>query len=91
MSLSSQVEDLENICTAYGKLFSIVREELQSRNFKEFDDSVFRAFLESFRILKINKAFSYCPFPYDCDYYERCTEKNCNADICDNGFPRTGC
>jgi hypothetical protein len=90
MSLSSGVKDLEDICTAYGKLFSIIRKELESRKFDEFDDSVFLPKIEIFKTLKINKAFSYCPFSYDCNHYERCTEKNCNADICDNGHARKG-
>jgi hypothetical protein len=90
MSLSSDVKDLEDICTAYGKIFSVLREELKSRNFEGFDDSVFLPKIKIFKTLKINKAFSYCPFPHDCNYYERCTEKNCNADICDNGHARRG-
>jgi hypothetical protein len=89
-SLSSQVKDLEDICTAYGKLFSIIRKEI-SRDFDGFNDSVFLSKIEIFKTLKINKMFSYCPFPEDCSYYEYCTERNCGADICDNGFPRKGC
>jgi hypothetical protein len=90
MSLSSDVKNLEDICTAYGKIFSILREELKSRNFDYFEDSIFLPKIEIFRSLKINKAFSYCPFPEDCHYYELCAEKNCNADLCDNGRPRKG-
>ena len=84
MTLSSDVKDLENICTAYGKLFSVIR----NRGIESFEDSIFLPKIEVFRTLKINKAFSYCPFPCDCNYYESCTEKNCNADICDNGHAR---
>jgi len=90
MSLSSEVKGLEDICTAYGKLFSIIRKELESRDFEGFDEKVFLPKIKAFQALKINKAFSYCPFPFDCNRYEYCTEKNCNADICDNGYVRKG-
>jgi len=90
MTLSAKVKDLEDVCAAYGFIFSVVRKELQSRNFEGFDESVFLPKIEIFKTLKINKAFSYCPFPEDCNYYEGCTEKNCNADICDNGHARKG-
>ena len=91
MSLSSQVKELEDILAAYGHLFSVIRTELKDRGFKEFDESVFLSRIDFFRTLKINKAFYHCPFPEDCKYYEKCIAANCNADICDNGFPRKGC
>jgi hypothetical protein len=90
MSLSSEVGDLEGVCAAYGKLFSIIRKELESRDFEGFDENVFLPKIRAFQILKINKAFSYCPFPFDCNHYKNCTEKNCNADFCDNGYARKG-
>jgi hypothetical protein len=90
MSLSSEVKNLEDICTAYGKLFFIIKKELQDRKFDEFDDSTFLSKIEIFRTLKINKMFAYCPFPEDCSYYEKCTERYCGADICDNGYARKG-
>jgi hypothetical protein len=90
MSLSSQVEDLENICIAYGKVFSIIRNELEFRDFEQINGLSFFPKIEYFKKLHINMALHYCPFPENCIHYERCTEKNCNADICDNGFPRKG-
>jgi len=90
MSLSSEVKDLEDICIAYGKLFSIIKKELESRDFEGFNEDIFSSKIEVFQILKINKAFSYCPFPFHCNHYKNCTEKNCNADICDNGYARKG-
>jgi len=89
--LSSQVKDLEDALAAYGHLFSVIRTELKDRGFKEFDELVFSSRIDFFRTLKINKAFCYCPFPEDCKYYEKCITINCNADVCDNGFPRRGC
>jgi hypothetical protein len=91
MSLSSDVKNLENICTAYGKVFFLIKQELESRGFNQFDKILFSTRMEYFKDLHLNMALCYCPFPEDCSYYERCTEKYCGADICDNGFPRKGC
>jgi virulence-associated protein VapD len=90
MSLSSDVKDLEEKCTAYGKVFSIIKKELESRGFEEINGLSFFPKVEYFKELHLNMSLSYCPFPYDCNYYERCIEKNCNADLCDNGHARRG-
>ncbi len=85
-SISSEVKDLENICTAYGKIFFVIREELKNKGFECFDDFVFLDKIEYFKCLHINKVLSYCPFPKSCRRYETCTEKNCEANECDNGW-----
>ncbi len=85
MSLSLEVKELEEICTAYGKVFFLMRKEM--RGFECLDDSVFVPKIEYFQTLHLNKKLCYCAFPYDCRYYEDCVRDNCNAEECDNGYP----
>jgi hypothetical protein len=81
--LSDQVRELEIENDNLFKVLSLI----QKGNFL-VDDIVFEKNIEHFRIISRNKSLSYCPFPYDCNYFATCSEQKCNADVCDNGYPR---
>jgi hypothetical protein len=81
-SLSNQVQDLEEKVFAYGKVLYAVK-----LGFKSVDDAIFKERSEYFRILHLNKALGYCPFPSNCRFYEGCTEVKCGYDECRDGYP----
>lgn len=89
-TISEQVEDLENKMAAYARVMKVVKDELVERGFDAFNEEIFFKKIVYFQTLHINKVLGYCPFPKSCRYYKCCSEKNCNADVCDNGYPYKG-
>jgi hypothetical protein len=83
--LSDEVKELEIEKDNLFKVISLI----QKGNYL-VDDIVFAKNIEHFRIINRNKTLSYCPFPECCNYFIMCTERKCNADVCDNGYPHRG-
>ena len=89
-TISEQVVDMENKMAAYARVLKVVKDELIERGFDTFSEEIFIKKISYFQTLHINKVLGYCPFPEDCKYYKCCSERNCNADECINGYSRKG-
>lgn len=85
--ISDEVKLMEERLFAYQKVSSLIKKnELLPRGFSMFSEEDFSSLKKYFQVLGLNRSYSYCPFPYDCNCYAECTEKQCNADTCSNGY-----
>jgi hypothetical protein len=73
----------ENRLTALAMLYKFF---VKKYGTPELADEEWEKLIESMRVLRLNRVFGGCPFPYDCKYYMGCVRKGCNADVCSNGY-----